>query len=85
MSDFQAVISSPRAAYDEALRFFNGTGMLNDALGRIAADLDKKNIDYVVIGALALAGIWYVAALRRRLRDGTAGIGSSRPDPVEIA
>jgi amino acid transporter len=44
-----------------------------------------RSADYVVIGALALAGIWYVAALRRRLRDGTAGIGSARPDPVEIA
>jgi amino acid transporter len=44
-----------------------------------------RSADYVVIGALALAGIWYVAALRRRLRDGTAGIGSSRPHPVEIA
>ncbi len=30
--------------------------------------------DYVVLGALALAGIWYVAALRRRLADGTAGL-----------
>ncbi len=39
--------------------------------------------DYVVLGALALAGIWYVAALRRRLADGTAGV---RPDaPAEMA
>ena len=30
--------------------------------------------DYVVLGALALAGIWYVAVLRRRLADGTAGL-----------
>ena len=30
--------------------------------------------DYVVLGALALAGIWYVAALRRRLAEGTAGL-----------
>ncbi|HJS52706.1 MAG TPA: hypothetical protein VJ781_12460 [Pyrinomonadaceae bacterium] len=54
MRDFQAVISSPRAAYDEALRFFEGRGMLNDALGRLAADLDRKNIEYAVIGAIAL-------------------------------
>jgi len=54
MADFQAVISSPRAAYAEALRFFNGHGMLNDALSRLVADLDRKNIDYVVIGAIAL-------------------------------
>lgn len=54
MPDFQTIISSPRAAYAEALRFFNGKGMLNDALGRLAADLDGKNIKYAVIGAVAL-------------------------------
>jgi len=30
--------------------------------------------DYVVLGALALAGIWYVAVLRRRLAGGSAGL-----------
>ncbi len=54
MPDFQTIISSPRGAYAEALRFFNGNGMLNDALGRLAADLDAKNIQYAVIGAVAL-------------------------------
>jgi hypothetical protein len=54
MQDFQAVISSPRSAYAEALRFFKGEGLLNDALGKLAADLDSKGIDYVVIGAIAL-------------------------------
>ena len=54
MQDFQTIISTPRAAYAEALRFFKGEGMLNDALGRLAADLDSKKIDYVVIGAIAL-------------------------------
>lgn len=44
-----------------------------------------RSADNVVIGALALAGIWYVAALCRRLRAGIAGNGSARPDPVEIA
>jgi amino acid transporter len=33
-----------------------------------------RDADYVVLGALVLAGIWYVAALRRRLADGTAGL-----------
>jgi amino acid transporter len=33
-----------------------------------------RSVDYVVLGALALAGIWYVAVLRRRLNDGTAGL-----------
>ncbi|MCU1661179.1 MAG: hypothetical protein QOI36_5796 [Pseudonocardiales bacterium] len=43
-----------------------------------------RSADYVVLGALALAGLWYLAVLRRRLRDGTAGIGTARPDTVEI-
>lgn len=30
--------------------------------------------DYVVLAALALAGTWYAAALRRRLAEGTAGL-----------
>lgn len=45
-----------------------------------------RSADYVVLGALALAGLWYVVALRKRLRDGTAGIGSAQTDaPVEMA
>ncbi|MHA6785439.1 amino acid permease [Pseudonocardia saturnea] len=32
-----------------------------------------RSADYVVLGALALTGLWYVGALRKRLRDGTAG------------
>lgn len=52
--DFQAVISSPTAAYTEGLRFFSGTGMLNDAPTRLAADLERNLIDYAVIGAIAL-------------------------------
>jgi hypothetical protein len=54
MQDFQSIISTPRSAYAEALRFFKGEGMLNDALGRLAADLDSRKIDYAVIGAVAL-------------------------------
>ncbi|TCK21363.1 APC family permease [Pseudonocardia endophytica] len=38
-----------------------------------------RGADYVVLAALALAGIWYVAVLRRRLRDGTAGLGTGTP------
>ncbi len=52
--DFQSLISSPSAAYDEALKFFGGTGMINDALGRLARDLARHNIDYAVVGAVAL-------------------------------
>jgi hypothetical protein len=53
-TDFQALISSPTAAYAEAVRFFNGTGMLNDALSRLVRDLDTHHIDYAIIGAVAL-------------------------------
>jgi hypothetical protein len=54
MRDFQSMIRTPRSAYAEALKFFKGESMLNDALGRLAADLDSKKIDYAVIGAIAL-------------------------------
>lgn len=53
-TDFQALISSPTAAYAEAVRFFNGTGMLNDALSQLVRDLERLHIDYAVIGAVAL-------------------------------
>ena len=52
--DFERLISSPTAAYAEGLRFFSGKGMLNDALKRLANDLDRNKIDYAVIGAIAL-------------------------------
>ncbi|MGB7210539.1 MAG: nucleotidyl transferase AbiEii/AbiGii toxin family protein [Pyrinomonadaceae bacterium] len=52
--DYETLISSPVAAYAEGLRFFTGTGMLNDALSRLARDLEKNGIDYAVIGAIAL-------------------------------
>ena len=52
--DFQEVVSSPTAAFDEGLRFFAGKGMLNTTLKRIARTLENRGIDYVVIGAVAL-------------------------------
>jgi hypothetical protein len=52
--DFQTVISSPSAAYAEGLKFFRGKGMLNDALRRLTADLQRNEIDYAIIGAVAL-------------------------------
>jgi hypothetical protein len=54
MSDFDVVMSSPITAYDEALAFFRGNGIMNRTLLRIAADLDRHGIDYAVIGAIAL-------------------------------
>jgi len=53
-SDFQAAISSPTGAYAEGLKFFRGTGMLNDALTKLASDLDRSGIEYAVIEAIAL-------------------------------
>ena len=52
--DFQTLISSPTEAYAEGLRFFSGKGMLNDTLRKLAADLERNDIDYAVIGAVAL-------------------------------
>lgn len=52
--DFQTLLMSPDATYGEGLKFFRGKGMLNKALRKIAADLDREQIDYVAIGAIAL-------------------------------
>jgi hypothetical protein len=41
-------------SYDEALRYFAGSGSVNNTLERLAADLKSHDIDYVVIGAVAL-------------------------------
>lgn len=38
----------------EASRYFAGQGFLNHALEQLATDLRRHNIDYVVIGAVAL-------------------------------
>src|SRR6266436_1084102 len=45
---------SPTAVYSEGLKFFAGKGMVNNTLRRIAKDLEEKEIDYTVIGAVAL-------------------------------
>lgn len=52
--DFQQILSSPTEAYQEGLRFFMGKGLLNNALRRVASDLEEHGIDYNVIGAVAL-------------------------------
>src|SRR6266478_10205223 len=45
--------------YDEAQRYFMGEGQLNNALARLIADLNEHNIDYLVIGAIALMAYGY--------------------------
>lgn len=52
--DFQTILSSPAEVYAEGLRFFRGEGMINDALKRLASDLESHGIEYSVIGAVAL-------------------------------
>ncbi len=52
---------SPSVAevYAEGQRYFMGEGRLNDALARLIADLKEHEIDYVVIGAIALMAYGY--------------------------
>ena len=45
--------------FAEAQRYFMGVGKLNDALTRLVNDLRNHEIDYVVIGALALLAHGY--------------------------
>ena len=45
---------SVREIYAEGQRYFMGEGKLNDALTRLVEDLRSHEIDYMVIGALAL-------------------------------
>ena len=54
MLDFQQVLQSPTATFEEGLRFFNGSGLVNQTLKQLARDLEERGIDYAVIGAIAL-------------------------------
>lgn len=45
--------------YAEGQRYFMGEGKLNNALARLIADLKEHEIDYVVIGAIALMAYGY--------------------------
>ena len=45
--------------YAEGLRYFMGHGSLNNTLAQLAADLKNHNIDYVVIGAVAMLAHGY--------------------------
>src|SRR5215203_6128659 len=45
--------------YAEGLRYFMGEGTLNKTLERLSKDLDEHDIDYVVIGAVALLAHGY--------------------------
>jgi predicted nucleotidyltransferase len=58
-TDFQQIINSPVAAYQEGLRFFMGEGILNETLRRVVKDLENCGIEYSVIGAIALNNYGY--------------------------
>ena len=53
-NSWQQVLASPVLAYEEGLNFFEGKGMLNETLRKLVDDLDAHEIDYIVIGAIAL-------------------------------
>ncbi|HEX8069526.1 MAG TPA: hypothetical protein VF546_06220 [Pyrinomonadaceae bacterium] len=53
---------APRSVHDvyaEGLRYFMGEGQLHGALAQLAADLKRHDIDYMVIGAVALMAHGY--------------------------
>jgi hypothetical protein len=52
--EVDATSGSLAELYAEAGRYFIGQGFLNDALEQLGADLRRHDIDYVVIGAVAL-------------------------------
>ena len=52
--DFQQTVRSPVQAYQEGLNFFMGQGVLNNVLQRLLLALDKIEVDYNIIGAVAL-------------------------------
>jgi hypothetical protein len=56
------MLNQPRSvseSYAEGQRYFMGEGKLNNALSRLIADLKEHEIDYVVIGAVALLAHGY--------------------------
>lgn len=46
-------------SYDEALHYFTGQGTLNRSLAHLVADLNEHEIDYMVVGAIALLAHGY--------------------------
>jgi hypothetical protein len=51
--------ASVRELYAEGLRYLMGEGNLNNALAQLCEDLDAHDIDYMVIGAVALMAHGY--------------------------
>lgn len=61
MSSFDSNIGGGHFSqvYAEGLRYFMGQGSLNNTLARLVADLKEHDIDYMVIGAVALLAHGY--------------------------
>lgn len=58
------------------------------ALAALLLPSEFRNAAYVAVGGLALAGLWYVVGLHKRLRDGTAGartLAETADRPRDIA
>jgi hypothetical protein len=51
--------------YEEGLRLFKGKGRLNRTVARLAKDLEDHNIQYVVVGAVALIAHGYARFTER--------------------
>ncbi|MBA3321476.1 MAG: hypothetical protein H0T45_08545 [Pyrinomonadaceae bacterium] len=58
-STFKGNSRSVQDVYAEGLRYFMGQGSLNHALAQLATDLQRREIDYMVIGAVALLAHGY--------------------------
>ena len=52
--DFQQMLHQPTLAHEEGLRFLRGKGLMNSTLKQLARDLSELDIEYSVIGAVAL-------------------------------
>src|SRR4051794_34613509 len=51
---YERTLASPVAAHEEGIRYLRGSGMANEALRRLASDLDAHGIPYILVGAAAL-------------------------------
>jgi hypothetical protein len=58
-SAFNSSSDSVHDVYAEGSRYFMGEGKLHGALGELCSDLDRRGIDYMVIGAVALMAYGY--------------------------
>jgi hypothetical protein len=58
-SAFNPSSDSVHDVYAEGSRYFMGEGKLHGALGELCSDLERRGIDYMIIGAVALMAYGY--------------------------